>query len=216
MTSPTPVLILGTRPGTEVLADLFECLRDRIRFVGAVENRDPARVGQSIACLPIHWHGDIAPLAATHRLVCALSTTLRAAWIAESQAMGFAFATLVHPSSVVSARTGLGEGTIIDALCVVAGFSEIAPQVRIGRRASIGHHTAIGPCSTVHPGAVVSGHCRLGAQVTVGAGAVITDGVTIGDGAIVGPGAVVRADVPARALVAGNPARLAASDHGPR
>lgn len=37
--------------------------------------------------------------------------------------------------------------------------------------------------------------------------AVITQGVTIGEGAIVGAGSVVTADVPPRAIVAGNPAK---------
>jgi UDP-2-acetamido-3-amino-2,3-dideoxy-glucuronate N-acetyltransferase len=43
---------------------------------------------------------------------------------------------------------------------------------------------------------------------SVGAGAVILPGVTIGERAMVGAGAVVTKDVPARAVVAGNPARV--------
>jgi maltose O-acetyltransferase len=48
----------------------------------------------------------------------------------------------------------------------------------------------------------------IGKGVFIGCGAVILPGVRIGDGAVVGAGAVVTADVPPRALVAGNPARL--------
>lgn len=43
---------------------------------------------------------------------------------------------------------------------------------------------------------------------SIGAGAVILPGLTIGAGAMVGAGAVVTRDVPARALVVGNPARI--------
>jgi UDP-2-acetamido-3-amino-2,3-dideoxy-glucuronate N-acetyltransferase len=42
---------------------------------------------------------------------------------------------------------------------------------------------------------------------TIGANATIVCGVTVGPGALVAAGAVVAADVPAHALVAGNPAR---------
>lgn len=42
----------------------------------------------------------------------------------------------------------------------------------------------------------------------IGMGAIILKGVTIGQGAIVGTGAVVTKDVPDRAIVAGNPARI--------
>ena len=49
---------------------------------------------------------------------------------------------------------------------------------------------------------------RLGTGAAVGAGSVLLPGVTIGPWALVGAGSVVRADVPAHALVVGNPARL--------
>lgn len=43
---------------------------------------------------------------------------------------------------------------------------------------------------------------------SIGAAAVILPGLTIGAGAMIGAGAVVTHDVPARALVVGNPARI--------
>lgn len=49
---------------------------------------------------------------------------------------------------------------------------------------------------------------RLGDRAFVGAGATVLKGVTLGDGAIVGAGAIVTKDVPARCIVAGNPARV--------
>ena len=47
----------------------------------------------------------------------------------------------------------------------------------------------------------------IGDDVWLGAGAVVLPGVTIGDRAVVGAGSVVTRDVPADAVVAGNPAR---------
>ena len=44
---------------------------------------------------------------------------------------------------------------------------------------------------------------------SVGAGAVLVAGITVGDFALIGAGAVVTRDVPAHALVVGNPARIA-------
>jgi UDP-2-acetamido-3-amino-2,3-dideoxy-glucuronate N-acetyltransferase len=48
---------------------------------------------------------------------------------------------------------------------------------------------------------------RVGRGATIGANATIVCGVTIGDNAFVGAGTVVIEDVPAHALVVGNPAR---------
>lgn len=45
-------------------------------------------------------------------------------------------------------------------------------------------------------------------NAVIGANATILPGITIGEGAFVGAGSVVTRDVPPRAMVAGNPARL--------
>ncbi|GAB2653287.1 hypothetical protein GCM10027169_17580 [Gordonia jinhuaensis] len=52
----------------------------------------------------------------------------------------------------------------------------------------------------------------IGNKVWIGARAVILKGVTIGDGAVVAAGSVVAKDVPAKTLVAGNPARPVRDD----
>jgi maltose O-acetyltransferase len=51
----------------------------------------------------------------------------------------------------------------------------------------------------------------IGDRVYVGAHSILLPGVTIGDDAVVGAGSVVRSDVPAGALVLGNPAEVVSS-----
>ena len=52
------------------------------------------------------------------------------------------------------------------------------------------------------------GDTVIGNDVWIGMEAIILPGVTVGDGAIIGARAVVAADVPAYAIVAGNPAHV--------
>lgn len=62
------------------------------------------------------------------------------------------------------------------------------------------------PRSNVYPPSYPA--TRLGKNATIGAGAIILDGIQIGPFALIAAGSVVTRNVPAHALVKGNPGRI--------
>lgn len=80
----------------------------------------------------------------------------------------------------------------------------IADDVFIGPNATFTNDRL--PRSKHYPDSFAETLIEQGASI--GAAAVILPGLTIGSGAMVGAGAVVTRDVPPRALVVGNPARI--------
>ncbi len=107
----------------------------------------------------------------------------------------------------------IGEGTWIGAFTVIdaSGGVTIGVGCDISSGVHIYSHSTARRCVSgrrypdIDKAPVV-----IGDRVYVGAGAIIQMGVTIGDEAIVAAGAVVTADVAARTMVAGIPARVVA------
>jgi acetyltransferase-like isoleucine patch superfamily enzyme len=104
--------------------------------------------------------------------------------------------------------------------CGLSGTSICAAlEVRIGERCLFGadvlvfdtdfhNHAPEGRRYASPDWPAISRPVAIGSDVFIGARSIIQKGVTIGDGAIIGAGSVVIKDVPARSIVAGNPARL--------
>lgn len=94
-------------------------------------------------------------------------------------------------SLVAAAGIHVGRGSVLGACHIVdSDFHSTNP----GRRESAD--------------AGVAAPIYIGDDVWIGNGAHVLRGVTIGDHAVIGAGAVVRSDVPARAIVVGNPQRV--------
>ena len=102
--------------------------------------------------------------------------------------------------------------------CKISSHSFICEGVTIEDRVFIGHGvtfindrfpratTSTGDLQTERDWRVEPTHVRAGASI--GSGATILSSVEIGENAIVGAASVVTRDVPANAIVAGNPARV--------
>lgn len=200
-----PLLVLGARTFAVEAADLIADTGG-YELAGFVENLDRSRCGALLEGLPVFWVEDVAGMAASHRAVCALGSTARAALIEQAAGMGFRFATIVHPTARVSTKAVIGEGSIVSAGVVVAVKARVGRHVLLNRGALIGHNAEIGDYATIGPGANIAGFTRTGERTCVGMSAVILEGISVGSRSLVSAGAVVTRDVGDRTQVAGAPA----------
>jgi acetyltransferase-like isoleucine patch superfamily enzyme len=112
--------------------------------------------------------------------------------------------TVIGRGSAVDNDVAIGRGVRVQSNCYLTAYSVIeddvfiAPGVVTTNDDTMGRHAA----DYEIRGATLRRACR------VGGGAVLVPGVEIGEEAFVAAGAVVCADVPARAVVMGVPARV--------
>lgn len=141
--------------------------------------------------------------------VALVSPRHRRAAHADARARGLReLVSLLDPTAIVARSAHFQEGAYVNAGAIVAAGVRAGVGCAVNRGASIGHHCTIGDYVSLGPSAVTGGGCRFEAGAFVGAGAVIAPEVAVGANAVVGAGAVVVADVPERAVVVGNPARV--------
>ena len=125
----------------------------------------------------------------------------------EMQARGFSFFDAVrHPSAVIGMECSLDGTSQIMAGVVLQNHVRVGANAVINTHATVDHDCVIGAHAFISPGAVLSGNALVGESAFIGAGAVVLPGVEIGSNAVVGAGAIVVKSVPAKWIVAGNPA----------
>ncbi|TMR98011.1 acyltransferase [Nonomuraea basaltis] len=111
----------------------------------------------------------------------------------------------------------MGDDCTLNPYSVARGRVVLGDAVRVGAHTSLlGFNHSAAPDRPVFRQAITSKGIRVGDDVWIGSNVVVLDGVTIGDHAVVGAGAVVTKDVPAWAMVAGNPARQIRDRRTPR
>lgn len=110
--------------------------------------------------------------------------------------------------AIVLAKSDISSTTVIDEGVYISDDGQliIGPQ-RIGRGTIIHDRVTIG--SKAGAGAIKP---IIGENVWIGSDCVIYGDITIADGATILPGTVLSMNVPPRAVVAGNPARIVARE----
>ena len=118
--------------------------------------------------------------------------------------------TSLAAGSYVTGTVRLGRDVSVNPYTVVRGDVEIGDATRIGAHTSIlgFNHTMDDPDVEIRLQPLASRGIRIGDDVWIGSHVVVLDGVTVGSRAVLAAGAVVTKDVPAGAVVGGNPARL--------
>ena len=124
----------------------------------------------------------------------------------------------IGDGSQVGTFVEIQRGVVIGKRCKIQSHSFLCSGVTLEDDVFIGHGVMFTndkyPASTNPDGTLQTAadwkelQTLVKKGASIGSGATILPGITIGEGALIGAGAVVTKDIEAKAVVAGNPARV--------
>ncbi|MDF3886626.1 acetyltransferase [Cupriavidus basilensis] len=120
---------------------------------------------------------------------------------------GARFASIIHPSAVVSENAVLGEGVVICPQAVISCDTYVGDFVAINCLSSIGHDARVGDFSTLSAHVDLTGFVQVGESTFFGTGAKVLPKVKIGNRVRIGAGATIMRSVPDDSVMYAMPAK---------
>jgi acetyltransferase EpsM len=118
------------------------------------------------------------------------------------------FATIIHPTAVVSKFSEIGYGVCVQPFVSVGPNTKIGNHVQIYAQSLVGHGAILDNYTYIANNACIGAAVHLLEGAYLGTNATTLEHVTLGRWSVVGIGSVVLRNVGDYEKVAGNPARL--------
>jgi sugar O-acyltransferase (sialic acid O-acetyltransferase NeuD family) len=115
------------------------------------------------------------------------------------------YATIIHPSVIMSKSVNIGEGSIITANTILTCNIKIGKHAHVNLNTTIGHDCNIGDYFTTAPATNVSGNVNIGDCVYLGTNSSIKQGISICNDVTIGMGGVVVNNIKEKGVYIGNP-----------
>lgn len=124
---------------------------------------------------------------------------------------GFEIVSLIHPSSIISSSSIIGQGTVVMPNVVINAKATIGDGVILNTACVVEHECVIEDFVHISPKVALAGDVRVGKYTHIGIGSNVIQGIIIGKNVIVGGGSMVIRNIDDNQKVVGVPARLISS-----
>ena len=135
---------------------------------------------------------------------------LRVKILTEMSLLGYETPVFIHPTAVIHPEANLGsKGVYVLPGTVISPYTVVEDYCMFGNNVNVEHHSLIEAGVFMASGVSFGANLCARRYVYIGMGATVMTGVKeLGENCLIGAGSMVIKDVPEKAVVAGNPARI--------
>lgn len=202
------VLIYGASGHAKVVVDIVE-LQEKYAIAGLLDDRRELW-GQRVMGYPVLGGFDVLSQEQWKhcKLIIAVGDNAARKLLAEkAAAIGYQFATAVHPRAYIAPNAVVGPGTAILVNAVVNTGAKVGAHVIINTAATVDHDNVVEDFAHLSAGVHMGGGASVGSGALLGLGVSTVPDVRIGKWSIVGIGAAVIRDIPDFVTAVGVPAK---------
>jgi len=146
-------------------------------------------------------------VAENYKVVVAIGDPIKRKKVVEKLPSETEFATIIHPSVVLSDWVEIGDGSIITAGTILTCNIKIGKHAHLNLHTTIGHDCIIGDFFTTAPATNISGNCEFGECVYFGTNSSVRQGIKISDNVTIGMGGIVVKNIDKEGVYIGNPVK---------
>lgn len=145
--------------------------------------------------------------ASLYSVIVAVGDPIARKKIVESLPKETTYATLIHPSAILSKWVKIGEGSVVTAGTILTCNIIIGKHANLNLNTTIGHDCNIDDYFTTAPAVNVSGNCNFGKCVYIGTNASVKEKISICDNVVIGMGSIVLKSITEEGVFVGAPLR---------
>jgi len=203
--------IIGSGGFSKQVIEIIELLnkKEKQYLLKGIIDDDESRIGEKVLGYKVvgttNYLNEISKMNKTYAVIAIANGKIK-----EKITQGLTninYVNLIHPNTVLSNYTKIGEGNIICGGVIINPDVTIANHCHINISTTFGHDVELEDYVSVMPGCNISGNVLIKNKAMIGTGSVVNQGLEVGSETMIGSGAVLTKDALKQSLYVGVPAK---------